>query len=90
MIAAKNLTNSHIAPAVKTGVFEPGNRFALLALKRALGSCKARRMLEIVIEPPTNRIVLTFFVRIELSCVTESPNRTEYSERPLGGHRRSD
>ena len=29
-------------------------------------------------------MVLIFFVRIELSCVTESPNRVEHSDRPLG------
>jgi hypothetical protein len=29
-------------------------------------------------------MVLIFFVRIELSCVTESLNRMQHSERPLG------
>jgi hypothetical protein len=29
-------------------------------------------------------MVLIFFVRIELSGITESPNRVEHSDRPLG------
>jgi hypothetical protein len=52
-------------------VFEPRNRSALLAIKRRLGSCKARRLLQIFMKPPADRIVMFFFMRVELSRITE-------------------
>src|SRR3989442_82944 len=65
-------------------VFEPRNRFALLAIEGRLRSSKLRRLLQMFVEPLANQVVLFFFVWVKPSILPQVADGVEYPKLPLG------
>jgi hypothetical protein len=55
----------------------------LLAIERSFRGGKPGRSLQILVEPPTNHIMLVFLVWVQLPLVTEIPDCMEHSECPF-------